>query len=194
MFGLKRKLQTAITELAASLPPTADLAAELMPAFGPDGPRHGKDLCLTDLDRWVLSQMLPQYQHRLSEQSLKLLRALTRAGGTVVPLGLEELGGIGDAIQLLEHAELVYYSIRDERPNCWNATQLGSATLARGKAAVRQHIKDRTGATSAIDPSTATLPRPSVAQRLQELETLRATGVITDAEYAAKREQIIGEI
>jgi hypothetical protein len=23
---------------------TADLAAELMPAFGPDGPKHGKDL------------------------------------------------------------------------------------------------------------------------------------------------------
>ncbi|WP_422749511.1 SHOCT domain-containing protein [Mycobacterium sp. WMMD1722] len=32
---------------------------------------------------------------------------------------------------------------------------------------------------------------PSAAQRLQELETLRATGAITDAEYAAKRQQII---
>lgn len=32
---------------------------------------------------------------------------------------------------------------------------------------------------------------PSTAQRLQELETLRATGTITDAEYAAKRQQII---
>ncbi|BBY17561.1 SHOCT domain-containing protein [Mycolicibacterium litorale] len=32
---------------------------------------------------------------------------------------------------------------------------------------------------------------PSTAQRLQELETLRATGAITDAEYTAKRQQII---
>ena len=36
--------------------------------------------------------------------------------------------------------------------------------------------------------------QPSVAQRLQELETLRATGVISDAESTAKREQVIGEI
>jgi hypothetical protein len=31
-------------------------------------------------------------------------------------------------------------------------------------------------------------------QRLQELETLRATGVISNAEYTAKRAQIIDEI
>ncbi len=38
------------------------------------------------------------------------------------------------------------------------------------------------------------VPQPSTAQRLQELETLRATGVITEAEYASKREQIIAEL
>jgi hypothetical protein len=37
-------------------------------------------------------------------------------------------------------------------------------------------------------------PQPSVAQRLQELETLRASGVISDAEYTAKRAQIIDQI
>jgi hypothetical protein len=36
--------------------------------------------------------------------------------------------------------------------------------------------------------------QPLTAQRLQELETLRATGVINDAEYARKREQIISEL
>jgi hypothetical protein len=40
----------------------------------------------------------------------------------------------------------------------------------------------------------AAAPRPPVTQRLQELETLRATGVITDAEYSHKREQIISEL
>ncbi|KMO71715.1 hypothetical protein EV589_2819 [Mycobacterium sp. BK558] len=37
-------------------------------------------------------------------------------------------------------------------------------------------------------------PEPTTAQRLQELETLRATGSITDAEYAAKRQQIIADL
>ncbi|HTI76210.1 MAG TPA: SHOCT domain-containing protein [Mycobacterium sp.] len=37
-------------------------------------------------------------------------------------------------------------------------------------------------------------PPSTTAQRLQELETLRATGVITDDEYARKRAQIISEI
>lgn len=37
-------------------------------------------------------------------------------------------------------------------------------------------------------------PEPSVSQRLQELETLRATGAISDDEYAAKRQQIIASL
>ena len=36
--------------------------------------------------------------------------------------------------------------------------------------------------------------RPSTAQRLQELETLRATGTISEAEYTAKRQQIIAAL
>jgi hypothetical protein len=45
-----------------------------------------------------------------------------------------------------------------------------------------------------IAGETASPSHPSAAQRLQKLETLRAAGVITDAEYTAKRQQIIGEI
>ncbi|MBY0441149.1 MAG: SHOCT domain-containing protein [Mycobacteriaceae bacterium] len=37
-------------------------------------------------------------------------------------------------------------------------------------------------------------PRRSAAERLQELETLRATGALTDEEYASRRAQIIAEI
>jgi hypothetical protein len=43
-------------------------------------------------------------------------------------------------------------------------------------------------------PVYAAAPASSVSQRLQELETLRATGTITDAEYTAKRQQILGEL
>jgi hypothetical protein len=198
MFGVKRKLETAFAELAASLPPATDLAAGLMPAFGPDGPKGGKDLRRGDLGGWILPRMLPQYEYKLSQQSLKFLRAFARMGTNAQALVME-LDGLLEAIQLLEHAELVYESRRTE-PNdspaisYWSATQLGLATLASGKAAVRQRVKDRTGAASAIGPSTVTPPRPSVAQRLQELENLRATSVISDAEYTAKRTQVIGEI
>jgi hypothetical protein len=42
---------------------------------------------------------------------------------------------------------------------------------------------------------TAIVPQAqSIAARLQELETLRTAGAISDAEYAAKRQQIIAEI
>jgi hypothetical protein len=34
----------------------------------------------------------------------------------------------------------------------------------------------------------------SIAARLQDLETLRAAGAISDAEYTAKRQQIIADI
>jgi hypothetical protein len=39
-----------------------------------------------------------------------------------------------------------------------------------------------------------TPPQAPIAQRLQELETLRATGALTDQEYNARRAQIISEI
>jgi hypothetical protein len=43
-------------------------------------------------------------------------------------------------------------------------------------------------------PSYAAPPEPSTAQRLQELETLRATGSISDQEYATKRQQILSDL
>jgi hypothetical protein len=39
-----------------------------------------------------------------------------------------------------------------------------------------------------------TPPRPSIAQRLQQLETLRASGALNDQEYNSQRAQIISEI
>jgi hypothetical protein len=39
-----------------------------------------------------------------------------------------------------------------------------------------------------------TPPQPSIAQRLQELETLRASGAVSDQEYNSRRAQIISEI
>jgi hypothetical protein len=51
-----------------------------------------------------------------------------------------------EAVQLLEHAELIYVrAISTEGERDWCATRLGVATLADGTAAVRQRIRDRTG-------------------------------------------------
>jgi hypothetical protein len=43
-------------------------------------------------------------------------------------------------------------------------------------------------------PASFTAPDPSISQRLQELETLRATGAVSEQEYKAKRSEIISEI
>jgi hypothetical protein len=52
-------------------------------------------------------------------------------------------------------------------------------------------------APAAAPPSAAPYmapPKPTTAQRLQELETLRATGSISDDEYNAKRQQILSDL
>jgi hypothetical protein len=54
---------------------------------------------------------------------------------------------------------------------------------AQRQDVVRQRIAQRNGAAPA-----------STTQRLQELESLRASGVISEVEYTAKRAQIVSEI
>jgi len=67
------------------------------------------------------------------------------------------------------------------------------------RAAAQQNPAAAPPAPSAFVPPTAPSafmapPAPSTAQRLQELETLRATGVISEAEYTAKRQQILADL
>lgn len=73
----------------------------------------------------------------------------------------------------------------------------------RSNPAVRQQVANvvRRAAAQQVPHAAPTAPppmpptpEPSTAQRLQELETLRATGTITDGEYNTKRRQIIAEL
>lgn len=72
----------------------------------------------------------------------------------------------------------------------------------RAHPGVRQQVQDvvrraaaQQAAPSAPEPPPYPVPTgPSTAQRLQELETLRATGAISEAEYTAKRTQIIADL
>lgn len=68
------------------------------------------------------------------------------------------------------------------------AAQQGSAAPQPAPAAA---APSGAAGPSALFP---TAPAPSTAQRLQELETLRAMGTISDTEYTAKRQQIISEL
>jgi hypothetical protein len=67
-----------------------------------------------------------------------------------------------------------------------NAVDLDSNPVARQQ--VQAIVR------SAALPSTSSSGSPSAAQRLQDLETLRATGALTESEYAAKRHQIIADL
>jgi hypothetical protein len=114
----------AMFDLAVNVPP-ADLAAWLMPAFGPDGPKGGNDLRQSDLVEWLW----------------RGYRRPTFPGATTVGKPILE------AVRLLEHAELVHVSapIAADTVIKWSATRLGLATVADGTGAVRRRIKDRTG-------------------------------------------------
>lgn len=87
-----------------------------------------------------------------------------------------------------------------------NNIPLNQAGDLRSNPVVRQQIQAvvrRAAAQQAPAPQPAaaggpapagTPAQPSIAQRLQELETLRASGALTDQEYTSRRAQIISEI
>jgi DivIVA domain-containing protein len=58
---------------------------------------------------------------------------------------------------------------------------------------VEEHLRSQQGAFPPSRQSGSPPPQLSTEERLQQLEGLRASGVISDAEYVAKRGQIISE-
>jgi hypothetical protein len=163
-----------------ALPPE-DLAAELMPAFGADGAKT--------TDRSLLNPGA-----RGGSDELQLVSWLHRNCRIGVPLFKDpSRSQVLQAVQVLEHAGLLYVEwMSDNGDRHWKATQLGLTAVANGD--VKQHIKNVVGVAPAATSATVTSAGRSVPERLQELEAVRASGAISDAEYAAKREQIIAEI
>jgi hypothetical protein len=64
--------------------------------------------------------------------------------------------------------------------------------IVRSASASREAPAAPSGAPAV--PPVAAPPQRSAAERLQELETLRAMGTISDEEYTAKRQQILSEL
>jgi hypothetical protein len=118
----RQQAKDSMFQWASSVPP-AELAVHLMPRFADEASAD-----LADIFRWLGcwdDSFMGGNSNRYST--------------------LEE--PILDAMQLLEHAELVRVAWCGEyRPQAtWSPTRLGSATLAQGNEAVRQRIRVRTG-------------------------------------------------
>jgi hypothetical protein len=99
----------------------------------------------------------------------------------------------GDSLVYLELAVTVGadtpYAVRTGEYLGW---RWGSHNLTVGRElAVRVDRTNRKRV--AVDWDQSEQLRQAPALRLQELEKLRATGAISDAEYTAKREQIIAD-
>jgi hypothetical protein len=110
----------------------ADLAAELMAGFGPSGARDPNGGVSVN-DRHLADWLFQVHGYPTPKRSLGV-------GWTAAD------APIAEAMQLLELAALIYLRvISDSGSKRWVATRLGLATLANGKAPVRQRIKDRTG-------------------------------------------------
>ncbi|MGV0792880.1 SHOCT domain-containing protein [Mycolicibacterium sp. XJ1819] len=75
---------------------------------------------------------------------------------------------------------------------------LDSMIDVRSNPAARQQIQEvvrrASAPPAAVSAPLPTPPEPSTAQRLQELETLRATGAISAEEYTDKRQQILADL
>jgi hypothetical protein len=93
----KRSAEAEI-ERVMPMQSAAHLAAPLMQAFGSDGPKRGKSLTQHDLVKWMLSQ------YEFSSRALKAL-AYQKIDAA-----------IREALQVLEHAELVYITVDSDRP------------------------------------------------------------------------------
>ncbi|BBX74853.1 SHOCT domain-containing protein [Mycobacterium shinjukuense] len=79
-----------------------------------------------------------------------------------------------------------------------NGIPLNRMVDIRSNPALRQQIQAVVRRAAAQQTPSVAAPAPaaqaSIAERLQELESLRASGVVNDEEYTARRAQIIAEI
>jgi DivIVA domain-containing protein len=105
--------------------------------------------------------------------------------------------------------DLVEAALRDPAGRTLTAEQVHNTAFSmppRGKrgyneeevdaflAQVAEHMRSQQGAFPPSPHSGPSVQQSSTEERLQKLESLRATGLISDAEYIAKRTEIIGEI
>ncbi|MDX1875688.1 SHOCT domain-containing protein [Mycolicibacterium sp. 120266] len=113
-----------------------------------------------------------------------------------------QVGPLMEILQILKANNIGMNSMIDLRSNPAARAQVQAVVRRAGAqqqptappaaAAPAAYVPPAPPAPSAYVPPAP--PAPSAAQRLQELETLRATGAISEDEYTSKRQQIIAEL
>jgi Short C-terminal domain len=100
-----------------------------------------------------------------------------------------QTGPLMEILQILKANGIGMNNMIDLRSNP-AARQQVQAVVRRAAAAQQAPAAPAPAAPYMAPPP----PEPTTAQRLQELETLRATGAISDDEYNAKRQQILTDL
>ncbi len=104
-----------------------------------------------------------------------------------------QAGPLMEILGILKANNIPLNRMVDARSNPVLREQI-QAVVRRAVAQQAQAAPAAVGQPAPGSGSVATSPEPSIAQRLQELQTLRDSGALTDEEYAAKRAQIIADI
>jgi Short C-terminal domain len=94
-----------------------------------------------------------------------------------------QAGPLMEILQILKANNVPVNGIADIRSNPALRQQIQSV--------VRRAVAEQVPAAAPAQPAA---PQASIAERLQELETLHASGVLTEQEYSSRRAQIISEI
>jgi len=103
-----------------------------------------------------------------------------------------QAGPLMEILQILKANGIGLNNMIDLRSN--PAARAQVQAVVRRAAAAQQAPAAPAPAGAPPAASYAPAPEPTTAQRLQELETLRATGAISDDEYNAKRQQILSDL
>ena len=103
-----------------------------------------------------------------------------------------QAGPLMEILQILKANGISMNNMIDLRSN--PAARAQVQAVVRRAAAGQQAPAAAPAAPYMAPPAPPPPPEPTTAQRLQELETLRATGAISDDEYNAKRQQILTDL
>jgi hypothetical protein len=101
-----------------------------------------------------------------------------------------QAGPLMEILQILKANNVPLNRMVDIRSNPVLRQQIQAVV----RSAAEQHAPAPQPAPAGGPAPVVTPPQPSIAQRLQELETLRASGAVSDQEYNSRRAQIISEI
>jgi hypothetical protein len=105
-----------------------------------------------------------------------------------------QAGPLMEILQILKANGIGLNNMIDLRSNPAARAQVQAVVRRAAAAQQAPAAPAPAGAPPASFAAAPPAPEPTTAQRLQELETLRATGAISDDEYNAKRQQILSDL